>query len=190
MYYNKNIMSKEILMASLKLAPLAISALVAACGYLDPRAVKDLSLLDPLRADPAAIEARVTLPEGLRLRPDQAFLNVQARTGDSRVAESFRLRLVEGQDEHVTQLSLSSADADRFRAWQARVLELRQSGEVRGQLSVSLGACATGTGPAPDAAGSLGLKLRADAPMAPVIEDAPLATLLGPERLAAIGPCN
>ncbi|MCY1128159.1 hypothetical protein OU426_14940 [Frigidibacter sp. RF13] len=167
-----------------------MSALVAGCSYLDPRGVKDLSLLDPLRADPAAIEARVTMPDGLRLRPDQALLNVEARQGDLRLAESFRLRLVEGLEGGVTQLSFSPADADRFRAWQARVLELRQSGEVPGQLSVSLGACTTGKGPASDATGSLVLKLRPDAPLAPVIEEAPLAALLGPENLAAIGPCR
>ncbi|WP_284163953.1 hypothetical protein [Frigidibacter sp. SD6-1] len=170
--------------------PYALFLFLAACSYLNPVAVKDLSLLDPLRADPSVIEARVTLPEGLRLRPDQALLTVEAQKGDLRIAENFRLRLVEGLEGGVTQLSLSPVDAERFRAWQAKVLNLRQSGPAPGSLSVSLGACATGSGPAPDATGSLGLRLRADAPMAPVIDEAPLVDLLGPENLAAIGPCG
>jgi len=190
MYYDKNIVSKEILMKPSKLVPLVFSLLAPACSYLDPGAVKDLSLLDPLRADPSAIEANVTLPDGLRLRADQALLNVEARQGNVRVAESFLLRIVEGPDPRVVQLSLSPADAGRFRDWQTRVLDLRRVGPAPGSLSVSLGACATGSGPAPDAAGSLGLKLRADAPIAPVISEAPLAELLGPANLAAIGPCG
>lgn len=145
--------------------------------------------IDPLTADAAALLAVVTLPDGLRLRPDQAILDVATTQGEVRLAERFLMRLSAGADDRRTYLSLAPKDVERFRDWQRRTRDLKRAGPATGQMSLGLGACTTGAGPDWTAKGALGLRLTTGAPVATIIDSAPLVALLGPKNLAAVGPC-
>jgi hypothetical protein len=76
-----------------------------------------------------------------------------------------------------------------MRALQAKIADWKREGAAKGSLGLGIGGCAVGDGPAPDAAGSVLIRLSAEDPYLPLIRDGRLADLLGPDMLAAIKPC-
>jgi hypothetical protein len=77
-----------------------------------------------------------------------------------------------------------------MRALQAEIAAWKAKGEARGTLGLGIGGCAIGDGPAPDATGSVLIRLARTGPILPLIADGRLVDLLGPEVLAAIKPCQ
>ncbi|NJS38151.1 MAG: hypothetical protein HC783_03120 [Rhodobacteraceae bacterium] len=77
-----------------------------------------------------------------------------------------------------------------MRALQADIAQWKRAGGAKGSLGLGLGGCAIGTGPAPDAVGSVLIRLVDGGPFLPLIIEGKLADLLGPEVLAAIEPCK
>ena len=66
----------------------------------------------------------------------------------------------------------------------------KRAGEGQGTLGFGLGGCAIGDGPAPDATGSVLIRVREDGPFLPLIAKGRLSDLLGADVLAAIKPCQ
>lgn len=183
-------------MTSTRLAALALLAL-SACSSLVPSTAARLAALDPLTADPAALELVVILPPGLAVSPGSAKLELSADRGTEHRSGSFALadRPVTGgfavpKGGTARGFAIAVSDVDRMRALQAEIAEWKRDGAARGSLGLGIGGCAIGAGPEPDAKGSVLIRLRADGPFLPLIAEGKLADLLGPEVLAAIKPCQ
>lgn len=176
---------------------LAAGLALSACSALVPSTAARLAALDPLTADPAGIGLIVVLPPGLSVTPGSATLELQAVRGDEARKGTFRLADrelsgVEGVPEGATTRGFAVAEADipRMRALQAEIAEWKREGAAKGSLGLGIGGCAVGPGPAPDAVGSVMIRLSEADPYLPLIREGSLADLLGPETLAAIKPCQ
>lgn len=179
-----------------KLVP-ALPLILAACGAIVPGTAARLATLDPLTADPAALELVVILPDGLAVTPGSARLEYGAVRGSESRSGSFVLEdqpveiavaLPEGAS--VSGFALSAADAARMRDLQAEIAVWKREGAAQGSLGLELGGCAVGAGPAPDAVGSVLIRMAEGGPFLPLIREGRLADLLGAEVLAAIEPCH
>jgi hypothetical protein len=176
-------------------------ALLAACGSVVPATVAQLRTLSPADADPAALAVAVLTPAGLQPTRGSGRLILQSRRSDTGQADTITLTLAEapgdaaafgaGTGEAVRYYRVAAADQPALRAfqagldaWQAEVPDATQ-----GSLSIGLGACAVDGGPAPDARGSVFIRLAADGPYLPLINRARIASLIGADALAATLPC-
>ncbi len=176
---------------------LLASLAMAACSAIVPTTAARLATLDPLTADPAAIELVVILPPGLAISPGTAELKLGASRGAEQLGESFRLEdrpiatgiaLPEGATAR--HFALAEPDVARMRLVQAKIAAWKREGDAKGSLGLGIGGCGIGAGPLPDARGSVLIRMAKDAPFLPLIADGRLADLLGAETLAAIKPCQ
>jgi hypothetical protein len=174
---------------------------LAACSAIVPSTAARLAAFDPLTADPAGIELLVVLPPGLSVTPGTAKLEFGAVRGTESRKGSFVLAdrpVTDGLDlpdlatdgATARRYALTPADAKAMRALQAEIAKWKQDGNAQGSLGLGVGGCATGTGPAPDATGSVLIRLEDQAAFLPLIDQGKLADLLGAAALAAIKPCN
>jgi hypothetical protein len=175
---------------------------LAGCASVVPSTMARLQTLSPVEADPAGLSVAVVSPEGLRPMPESGRLILTARRTDTGVEDAVDLILAErpgdagafgvADGERVTYYQLAEADVPRMRALQETLAAWKTDAPdaTEGSLSVGVGACADGTGPSPDAAGSVFVRTAVEGGWLPLIEKAPLASLIGADRLAAIGPCG
>jgi hypothetical protein len=177
--------------------PVLACLLLSACAYVVPTTVARLAAVDPLTADPAAIEVAVILPPGLAITPGSAKLEVGAVRGAESRKGSFTMTDIpatpgvtapEGATARI--YALTDAEAERLRALQAEIAVWKAEGDAAGSLGIGIGGCAIGAGPAPDATGSVLIRLAEGGPFLPLIRNGRLADLLGAEVLAAIQPCK
>jgi hypothetical protein len=178
------------------LAALAVLAL-SACSALVPSTAARLAALDPLTADPAALELVVILPPGLAVTPGSAKLEMSADRGAEQKGGSFRLAdrpaptgLALPDGATARGFAIADKDVEPMRALQAEIAGWKREGAAKGALGLGIGGCAVGDGPAPDATGSVLIKVREGGAFLPLIADGKLADLLGPDVLAAIKPCQ
>ena len=171
--------------------------LLSACAALVPSTAARLATMDPLAADPAAIEVVVVLPEGLAVTPGSARLELSADRGPQHRSGSFRLAdrsapsgLDLPQGATARGFAVAEADLDRMRTLQAEIGRWKRAGGAKGSLGLGIGGCAVGDGPAPDATGSVLIRLDRDGAYLPLISGGKLDQLLGAEVLAAIKPCQ
>lgn len=175
---------------------------LAACSALVPGTMVELSALSPLTADPSAIEVALVLPPGLEVAPNSAILTLGAThrvTGET-VSETFVLQPMSSQaggaglpdDPGAERFRLSPADLDRMEQTQNDIEASNAllPDAVRGSLSVGLGGCAKGEGPAPDAKAAAFIRTERNGAFLPLIRETPLLTLLGRDLFDAIGPCT
>ncbi|MDP3195961.1 hypothetical protein [Tabrizicola sp.] len=176
---------------------IAASLLAAACSEIVPSTVARLASVDPLAADPAALELVVILPPGLAVTPGTATLEIGAVRGEDTAVGSFRLedrRAPEGiavrEGATARGFALSASDAQRMRELQEQIDGWKRDGSASGSFGFGLGGCTIGNGPAPDATGSVLIRMTADGTFLPLIREGRLSELLGPKVLAAIKPCQ
>lgn len=179
--------------------PTSVAALLglAACGAVVPGTAARLAATDPLVADPGAIELVVVLPPGLSVTTGTAVLEFGATRGAERRSGRYVLDespvpaavpIPEGATARVYRLT--DKDAERMRALQTEIAGWQRAGAARGSLSLGIGGCAVGAGPAPNAVGSALIRMTEDGPFLPLIREKKLADLLGEPVLAAIEPCK
>lgn len=176
---------------------LLASLALAACTSVVPSTAARLAAMDPLTADPAAIELVVILPPGLAIIPGSAKLELSADRGAEHKAGSFSLSerpvapgVAAPEGGTARAFAIAEADVPRMRALQTEIAAWKREGAANGSLGMGLGGCAVNGGPAADATGSVLIRVREDGPFLPLIADGKLADLLGPEVLAAIKPCK
>lgn len=178
------------------IAPLALIGLLSACASLVPSTLYQLQALDPLTADPAAIEVMLELPPGLEVAPNSAILTLQAEGPSGKLDEGFVLvsRPIEAEEtlSSTDIFRLAQADIDRMKQTQAEIARMKQAdnGKTRGSLSVALGGCGVGNGPSPDARASVFIRTEPGASFLPLIKDVNVRQLIGPDLFDAIRPCN
>ncbi len=176
--------------------PLLACLVLLACASMVPTTAARLSTLDPLTADPGQITVALVLPPGLQVTPGTAVLTLAARRGDMALADSFTLvpkptpGVTPPAGSVVAGFGLAGDDLARMRDLQADVAAWKATGASAATLSVGVGGCAVGDGPAPDATGAVLIRLSAEAPFQPLIQPTRLTSLLGPEALNAISPCH
>lgn len=170
---------------------------LSACTSLVPSTAARLASMDPLTADPAVLELIVILPPGLAVSPGSAKLELSASRGAEHKTGSFTL--TERPAETVVQVpqggsargfAIAEADVGRMRALQAEIADWKREGAAKGSLGIGLGGCAVDGGPAPDATGSVLIRLAEDGPFLPLVAEGKLSDLLGADVLAAIQPCK
>jgi hypothetical protein len=177
----------------------ALAALLAlsACAAVVPSTAARLAAFDPLTADPAEIELILVLPAGLAVSPGSARLELRAERGKEQRDGSFRLAdrpmdqgfpLPEGASAR--RFAIAEADIPRMRALQAEIAGWKATGDARGAFGLGIGGCAVGAGPAAEARGSALIRVAADGPFLPLIDNGRLSDLLGADVLAAIKPCK
>ncbi len=183
-------------MTPTRLAVLALLTLTS-CSALVPSTAARLAAVDPLTADPAALQLVVILPPGLAVSPGSAKLDLSADRGAEHRSGSFALAdqpvppgIVVPQGATARGFAIADADVGRMRALQAEIAAWKREGAAKGALGLGIGGCAIGEGPAPDATGSVLIKVRDEGPFLPLIASGKLADLLGPTVLAAIKPCQ
>jgi hypothetical protein len=171
--------------------------LLSACASVLPTTAARLAALDPLTADPGEIEVAVILPQGLAAKPGSARLEFGATRGSERLQGSFVLQDIPAEAAVTAPkgstariYALTEADVERMRELQRQIAAWKRQGQAMGTLGLALGGSAVGDGPAPDATGSVLIRVTDDAPFLPLIRDGRLSDLLGAETLAAIQPCK
>ncbi len=176
---------------------IVVFLLLSACASVDPTTAARLAALDPLTADPAAIEVAVILPPGLAVKPGSARLEFGAVRGGESLKGSFVLQDVPAKMDGTAPdgptariYALTDKDAERMRSLQNQTALWKEEGEARGSFGLGIGGCRIGNGPAPDATGSVLIRLAEGAPFLPLIRDGRLADLIGAGTLAAIRPCQ
>lgn len=175
----------------------AASCLLAACTAIVPTTAARLAALDPLTADPEALALVVILPPGFAVSPGSATLDVGAARGKERLVGSFRLEdrpapagLALPEGATARGFALSAPDTARMRDLQDRIAGWERAGTAKGSFGIGLGGCAIGDGPAPEATGSVLIRVSKDGPFLPLISEGRLSDLLGAEVLSAIKPCQ
>lgn len=178
--------------------------LLAGCLAVVPSTAARLSAMDPLTADPAAVEVAVIVPPGVRAREGMAMLILDAHRGDGPAREEAReeitlqeravnlgaLTVPEGAK--VIAFRIPHADLARVRAVQRRVAVWKADTSVRGSgsFSVNVAFCAVGDGLAPDATFSVLIRTEAGAAFDPLIRNARLRNLRGAGVLDTLPPCE
>ncbi|MFN4192710.1 MAG: hypothetical protein ACK4FR_07190 [Tabrizicola sp.] len=177
-------------------AALGVLAL-SACSAVVPSTAARLAALDPLTADPAALELVVILPPGLEVNPGSARLALSATRGAEHRAGSFRLAdrpvasgLPLPTGATARGFAVAEADVEAMRALQADIAGWQRSGAARGQFGLGIDGCAVGVGPVADARASVLIRVAKDGPFLPLVAEGRLSELLGPEVLRAIKPCQ
>lgn len=181
----------------MRCAPILPAFALAACASVVPSTAARLAAMDPLTADPAAIQLVVILPEGLSVTPGSARLEFGATRGAESRNESYVLTdtaapagLAVPESSLARVYALKDEDAESMRALQGEIAAWKQDGGAKGSLGLGIGGCAVGAGPAPDAVGSVLIRVREGGPFLPLIQGGKLADLLGAEVLDAIQPCK
>jgi len=163
--------------------------LTAGCLSVNPGTLAKVAALSPLTADPALMGVEVDLPEGLVVQKDTAimtFFSARSDTGEA-VNEDFVLEVVNG-----SQYRFAPSDLDRLRTTQTKVRrwEAEAPRANSGGLSIRIGPCVVGDGPAENARGSIRIRLDESGNFYPLITNGSLSKVLGDDDLSKIPDCN
>jgi hypothetical protein len=176
--------------------------LVSACSSLVPSTTAQLAQLSPLEADPAAIALAIQLPPGLVVPEGGAKMVVEATrkaTGETRRGDYVLAsepgdpaQFAADPGDSVTFYRLAPDDIAPMRDLQTIVADWKTADPdgTAGSFSMGLAGCAVGQGPEPDAKGSVYIRTVANGAYLPLIQNASIKALIGPDLFAAIGPCT
>lgn len=168
--------------------------LCAACSYLNPTTLTQLSRLSPLTADPAGFEVYVTLPDNTELAPGGALLDLHATRSDTGETLAETIVLAQKRTDSGLVWTVPKKDLPRLRAAQedARTWESEAPDATSGSLSVALKPCFIGRTPELDETFSIALRLSPDGPIRPFLRNVPLSKIL--EKSSDLSPdsdaCN
>ncbi|PWL35675.1 hypothetical protein [Marivita sp. XM-24bin2] len=171
----------------MRLTSILAALSLVGCGSVNPGNMLALSQLSPLTADPSGIRAGIDLPVGVTIPPDGAVLTFAATRSDTGQADMgvFELERLETA-QGMLLFRLAPEDRaeyirlrDMFDAW-----ETEAPRATNGTFSIAVAACKTGSGPDSEATFSVYVATAADAPLAVVVEDAPIGEALEAARNA------
>ncbi len=151
------------------------------CAWTNTETARQLNQFDPMTADPADFAMVIDLPPGLRMDLDASTLTFRARRSDTGEEAGGQFALVEVSGPGgATVYALAPSEVAAFRAAQVTIGAWEEAAPdaSTGELSLGLAACADGEGPAKDATVSAGLRLEAEGPVLPLIENMPIREIL------------
>ncbi|MGR3515276.1 MAG: hypothetical protein ACU0GG_21135 [Paracoccaceae bacterium] len=172
---------------------LPILFILSACSLVQPEAVRQLSRLDPLTANPGDITVFLELPQGIAIQPDGLRLALAVENPDKgSAAGEWPLQETKGPDgrrqyqiapdqlEDVRQVQATAA------AWEAEAPEATE-----GSLGVSVDPCRVpGTERAVRPTLSVALALTPGGAPMPLFEDAPISRFLSGQDVDALPACR
>lgn len=154
-------------------------ALLSGCSSLVPATLARLNDFSPLTVDPAALQAAVTVPDGVFVPVGGATMLLEATRSDlgETVTKSFVLDQKETGEFLVFQVA--EEDLPAFRALQRtiRTWEEIAEDETTGSFGVDVTLCKVGEGPAEDATFSVFVKT-GDGGLLPILRDAPVSDVM------------
>lgn len=155
------------------------------CGSVVLSTVAQLNDLDPLTADPAGFAVAVDLPDGLENKPGDTSLTVQATRSSTGVelGRAYALEKSVLTDGRIV-FTLPPHEADALRAMQQEAATWPRDGSNTLAMNASFGACRTENVPVTgDPRFSVWLRLAQDAPLMPLVRNAPLSEVTDPATL-------
>ncbi|MEO0389543.1 MAG: hypothetical protein AAF218_01245 [Pseudomonadota bacterium] len=164
-----------------RIIPLTLAMALGACSSLLTSTLGPLAEIDPLQADPNDVAVRIEAPEGLAIRPGSAILRLAAER-DGVTDEGEFVLASEGDVWFV-----APADRPKLRALQARIAawEAEDPNGTEGELGISIDPCLTDGPVSLDGTGSIYLRTQAGGAFAPLIEDAPIRSIVDGTDLTA-----
>lgn len=165
---------------------LVICIALAACSTLVPDTMRAVADIDPLRADPADIALKLTLPPSVGIVPGSAMLRFGARnqTGAS-LEQSFALEEKDGV------FAVSNKDHAELRRLQSEVGKWKAEDPTgtKGSISLGFGPCRIGDTVPEDARASVGIRLDQGGTFLPLVQEGPLRVLLKEVSPNGMDPC-
>lgn len=164
--------------------------ILSACTAVVPSTITKLNAISPLHADPADFAIALTLLPGIGIRPGSARLTLTVVRDDIDAQRSGVFVL-----ERVTNDSaiyrIATGDQAALRAIQQTGLAWQAENEAAtsGALGINLSPCMIGTGPAPGARVSVGIRVAKEGSFLPLIRNGPLTAVTTPEVLRDMGAC-
>lgn len=171
---------------------LIFAGFLAGCASVVPDTALRLGRMNPLTADPGAISVAVKLSDGLGVLPGSVKLRLSALTADDRtISKDWTLEALEAPDTGWL-FRIAEEDLSDVRRTQRQIAawEKADPEATQGSISVSLGGCRTAFDTDVDEArASVDVRFSKDGPLRPLVRNAPIAEVLGPEQMARLPLC-
>ncbi|MEL7115279.1 MAG: hypothetical protein AAGP08_06735 [Pseudomonadota bacterium] len=169
----------------------ALAAILAACTYVAPDTLVELSAISPLEADPADIAVSVVVPDGIAIPAGRSQLAIRAERSDTGEVLSEEAALLRSSQNGRDVFEIAPEDRARLRTAQAlaRAWEAEAPRATSGSISVTSGFCRVGAGPATDARVSIDIRTSPEGAFIPLVRNAPLRQVMKRGGLTTIGPC-
>ena len=164
---------------------------LASCTSVVPSTVSQLNRLSPVEADPSGFTIFVDLPEGLGIMEDSAMLVFGAeRIGRVERVEGF-FTLERGQVGEAETFRVAEEDLDRFRELQRQigVWQAEDADGTKGSLSIGVGGCLIGEGPAPESRLAISMTVEEGGPVLPLIRPTAVERVLDVLNVEDLPPC-
>ena len=155
-------------------------ALLTGCSSVVPTTLARLNDFSPLTVDPAALQAAVTVPEGVSVPKGGATMLLEATRSDTdeTVSRSFVLDQTETGDLLVFEVAAEDVPAFKSLQRTIRTWEEIAEDETTGSFGVDVTLCKVGNGPAEDATFSVFVNTGESEAMLPILRDAPVNEVL------------
>lgn len=139
-----------------------------------------LAQASPLTSDPAGFRAVVELPDGVAIPENGVTVHLGAARTDTKETVGGTFTLSNRGSARYRLFRMEDADAEQFRRLQSQIADWKWEAEdaTSGTFSVAATVCTIGEGPAPDARYSVNFSTQADAPLVPLIRDAPVSEII------------
>lgn len=173
-----------------KITAFGVLVSLVGCGTLVPTTVARLAGVSPLNADPAGFEVALDLPQGVGVRPGSAILGFEAARSDTgeAFAQEFQLEMSPGTPPTWRFAEADLAAIRQFQA-QARAWESDAPAASSGSISVGLGPCLIGDGPAAEAVISSALRIQQGGPFLPLMRNVALLQFADAADISALPAC-
>lgn len=156
--------------------------LLTGCSSLVPSTLIQLNDFSPLTVDPAALQAAVTVPDGVSVPTGGATMLLQATRSDTEESISRSFVLDQRETGELLVFAVAPEDVPAFKSLQRtiRTWEEIAEDETTGSFGVDVTLCKVGDGPAEDATFSVFVQAD-DGGLMPILRDAPVSEVLESE---------
>lgn len=162
------------------LLPALALAGLSACSTVNPVTLAQMARLDPMTVPPGNVAVRLALPQGLKVAPGGALLELSVANQKSGETLTGRFELAETNQVW----ALTPQDATRLEALQARTRSWPDD-DREGTLAVTVTGCRIGDGPSPGAVINIDISFDAGGSFAPLVRNLSAEEVIG---TAGAGP--
>ncbi|MEO9827152.1 MAG: hypothetical protein ABJF50_22350 [Paracoccaceae bacterium] len=154
--------------------------LLTGCTSVVPATLARLNNFSPLTVDPAALQAAVTVPDGVSVPVGGATMLLEATRSDTNETLSQTFVLDQTETGDLLVFEVADEDIAAFRTLQRKVRTWEEiaKDETTGSFGVDVTLCKVGDGPAEDATFSVFVQAD-DGGLMPILRDAPVSEVIG-----------